>query len=98
MEVESTALVRYLTSLEWQQLNLQDSAVNLESDVLKSMVVLEAVFEHTRKKLAPHLSSRLDCMFVWPTWELADTFRQHYFPDGVIHHCKVQGEAVELDG
>jgi hypothetical protein len=98
IEAGSTSLAQHLSTAEWQQLDLRDRQVNLESDVVKMMVVLEAIFENARKKFASNLPSRLDCVFVWSTLELAKKFRQQYFPEGVIHRCKILGEAVELDG
>lgn len=98
IEGGSAALAQGLAVSEWQQMDFSENTVDLESDVMKMMVVLEAIFEHTRKKLASHLPSRLDCVFVWPTWEAAKRFRQEYIPEGVIHRCLLQGEAVELDG
>ena len=99
IEAGSSSLARHLTASEWQQIDLRDKTVGLDSDVLKMMVVLESVFEHARKKLASHLPSRLDCVFVWPTLELAEKFRKQYVPEGLIHRCCImQGEAIELDG
>jgi len=98
IEAGSSSLAQYLTATEWQQLDLSNSSVGLESNIIKMMVVLEAIFDHTRKKFAFHLPSRLDCVFVWSTLESAKKFRQQYNPDGVIHRCVIQGEAVELDG
>lgn len=99
IETGSASLVQYLRASEWQQIDLSDKTVGLESDVMKMMVVLEAIFEHSRKKFAVNLPSRLDCVFVWPTLELAKEFREQYMPEGVIHSCRIkQGEAVELDG
>jgi len=98
IEAGSTSLAQYLTAVEWQQLDLNNNTVVLESTIIKMMVVLEAIFDHARKKFASHLPSRLDCVFVWSTLESAKKFRQEYNPDGVIHRCVIQGEAVELDG
>jgi hypothetical protein len=95
----SASIARHLKTSEWQQIDLSDKTVGLESDVMKMMVVLEAIFEHTRKRFAASLPSRLDCVFVWPTLEVAKKFREQYIPKGVIHRCCImQGEAVELDG
>ena len=99
IEAGSPALARHLTASEWEQIDLSDKTAGLESDVMKMMVVLEAIFEHTRKKFASYLPSRLDCVFAWPTLEAAKTFREQYIPEGVIHRCFImQGEVVELDG
>jgi hypothetical protein len=98
IEAGSASLAQHLSAAEWQQLDLRDRQVNLESDMVKMMVVLEAIFENARKKFASHLPSRLDCVFVWSTLELAKNFRQQYFPESVIHRCKILGQAVELDG
>jgi hypothetical protein len=98
LETGSASLAQYLAASEWQQLDLSDRFVGLKSAVIKRMVVLEAIFEHTREKLASHLPSRLDCVFVWPTLESAKKFHQQYFPEGIIHRCIMEGEAVELDG
>jgi Protein of unknown function (DUF2441) len=99
IEAGSASLAQHLTASEWQQIDLSDKTVGLESDGMKMMVVLEAIFEHTRKKFASNLPSRLDCVFVWPTFELAKEFRGQYMPEGVIHRCCImQGEVVELDG
>ncbi len=99
IEAGSSLLARHLLTPEWQNLELSDKTVGLESDVVKMMVVLEAIFEHTRIKVASALPRRLDCVFVWPTWELAQEFRGQYIPEGVIHRCCItNGEAVELDG
>jgi hypothetical protein len=87
-----------LKTSEWQELDLSDKTVGLESDVMKMMVVLEAIFEDTRQRFAPSLPSRLDCVFVWPTLEVAKKFREQYIAEGVIHRCCImQGEAVEMD-
>ena len=98
LETGSASLAQHLTASEWQQLDLSDRLLGLESAMTKMMVVLEAIFEHTREKLASHLPSRLDCVFVWPTLESAKKFQQQYFPEGVIHRCIMEGQAVELDG
>lgn len=99
IEAGSAALAQYLTTSEWQKMDLRDQTAGLESDLTKMMVVLEATFEHTRKMFAPCLRSRLDCVFVWPTLEFANEFRAQYIPAGVIHRCRVlHGQAVELDG
>ena len=98
IEAGSSSLAQYLTAFEWQRFDLSNKTVGLESEMMKMMVVLEAIFEHARKKFASPLPSRLDCVFVWPTLELAKKFRQEYTPDSVIHRCTIQGDAVELDG
>ena len=98
IEGGSILLAEHLTASEWQQLDLSDRRTGLESDVMKMMVVLETIFEYSRKKFASHLPSRLDCVFVWPTVELAKKFRQQYLPEGVIHRCILHGQAVQLDG
>jgi len=99
IEAGSASLAQHLTASEWEQIDLSDNTVGLESDVMKMMVVVEAIFEHTRKRFASNLPSRLDCVFVWPTLELAKAFRGQYLPEGVIHRCCIgQGEVVELDG
>jgi hypothetical protein len=98
VEAGSASLAQHLTASEWQQVDISDKTAGLESDVMKMMVVLEAIFEHTRKSFASHLPSRLDCVFVWPTLEFAKKFRQQYLPEGVIHRCLLHGEVVELDG
>ena len=99
IEAGFASLVQYLNTSEWQQISFSDKTVSLESDSLKMMVILEAIFEHAREKFAPHLPSRLNCVFVWPTLELAKKFREQYLPEGVIHRCCVmRGEAVEMDG
>jgi hypothetical protein len=99
IEAGSTSLAQHLRASEWQQIDLSDKMVGLESDMMKMMVILEAIFEHTRQKFAPYLPSRLDCVFVWPTLEIAKKFREQYIPEGVIHRCCIlQGEAVELNG
>jgi hypothetical protein len=71
IDAGSLSLAQHLTASAWQQIDLSDKRIGLESDVMKMMVVLEAIFEHARKKVAAHLPSRLDCVFVWPTLELA---------------------------
>jgi hypothetical protein len=99
IEEGALSLSEHLKTPGWQQLDLSKELVGLESEVMKMMVVLEAIFEHNRKKLASHLPSRLDCAFVWPTLELAKKFREQFIPEGVIHRCCImQGETVELDG
>ena len=98
IEAGSSSLAPYLTAFEWRRFDLSNKTVGLDSNIIKMMVVHEAIFEHARKKFASHLPSRLDCVFVWPTLELAKKFRQGYFPDSVIHRCVIQGDAVELDG
>ena len=99
IEEGAVSLAEHLKAPEWQQLDLRNGPVGLESEEMKMMVVLEAIFEHTRQKLAPHLPSRLACVFVWPTLEFAKNFRKQFIPEGIIHRCCImQGEAVELDG
>jgi len=92
-------LIEFLSASEWQDLQLTEHVIGLDSDVTKMMVVLEAIFEHTRIRLAPNLPSRLRCSFVWPTLDTAKTFRERYQPEGVIHLCRLErGMVVELDG
>lgn len=98
VEAGSPSLAARLTTSEWQHVDVGDKTIGLESDVMKMIVVLEAIFEHARQTFASHLPSRLDCVFVWPTLELAQKFRQQYIPEGVIHRCILHGEAVQLDG
>jgi hypothetical protein len=99
IEAGYSSLARHLSDTEWKRLNLSERTIGLESDVVKMMVVLEAIFEHTRKMMAPNLPCRLDCIFTWPTLEIAREFRETYIPEGVIHRCRItEGEAVMLDG
>ena len=63
------------------------------------MIVLEAIFEQARSKVAPLLPSHISCVFTWPSLELAHRYRTQYVPEGTIHRCRViEGLAVELDG
>lgn len=99
IEAGSSSLARHLSAPEWQRIDLSERTIGLESDVVKMLVVLEAIFEHTRKRSATNLPSRLDCVFAWPTLEVAREFREEYIPEGVIHRCCItEGEAVTLDG
>jgi len=93
------AFVHYLSTPEWQDLTIKGKVVVQKSDDLKMMIVLEAIFEQVRAKLALSLPSRLDCVFAWRSLELARRFRIQYLPEGTIHSCRViEGSAVELDG
>jgi len=93
------AFVHFLSTPEWQDLTLKDQVVEQESDDLKMMIVLEAIFEQVRASLALSLPSRLDCVFAWRSLELARRFHIQYLPEGTIHSCRViEGSAVELDG
>ena len=93
------ALTRDLSAPEWGRLNVNQGELGLDSDVLKMMIVLEAIFEGARTRIAPSLPSRMDCVFTWSSLELARRFRSQYAPEGIIHRCRVlEGSAVELDG
>lgn len=93
------ALTRDLSAPEWGRLNVNQGELGLDSDVLKMMIVLEAIFEGARTRIAPSLPSRMDCVFTWSSLELARRFRSQYAPEGTIHRCRVlEGSAVELDG
>lgn len=93
------ALARHLSAPEWGRLNGNQGELSLDPDVLKMMIVLEAIFEGARTRIAPSLPSRMNCVFTWSTLELADRFRLQYAPGGTIHRCRViKGSAVELDG
>lgn len=95
----ATALAHYLSGPEWRQLNIENEITGQKSESLKMMIVLEAIFEGARVKMAPSLPSRLDCIFAWSSLELARRFRVQYLPEGTIHRCHViEGLAVELDG
>lgn len=94
-----TTLAYLLSTPEWQDLNEEDDFEGQKNDSLKMMIVLEAIFEQARAKLTPSLPSRLDCVFSWPSLELARRFRVQYLPEGTIHRCRIiEGVAVELDG
>jgi hypothetical protein len=58
--------------------------------------ILEAVFEQTRRRVAPALPTRLGGVFAWPTLALAHWFRDAYRPDGVIHGCRLLAGEVLL--
>ena len=93
------ALTRYLSVPEWQHLNIDNEMVGQNPNSLKVMIVLEAIFEGARVKLAPSLPSRLDCIFAWSDLEFARRFRTQYLPEETIHRCRViESLAVELDG
>jgi len=93
------ALTRHLSDPEWQRLNVESDERGFEPEGLKMMIVLEAIFEQARSKIAPSLTSRINCVFTWPSLELARRFRIQYIPEGTIHRCHViEGLAVELDG
>jgi hypothetical protein len=93
------SLARYLSTPEWQRLNLSQGELGFKPEDLKMMIVLEAIFEQVRAELAPWLPSRMNCVFTWSNIELADRFRSEYAPGGTIHRCRVmEGSAVELDG
>jgi hypothetical protein len=63
------------------------------------MVLLEAAFERARVRTAPWSPSRLDAVYAWGTFSLADRFRAEYRPTGIIHRCVlVAGTTVERDG
>lgn len=92
-------LARHLSAPEWQRLNFDTDQQGLDPENLKMMIVLEAIFEQTRLKIAPSLPSRMSCVFTWPSLELASRFRIEYLPGRTIHRCRViKGLAVELDG
>jgi hypothetical protein len=93
------ALSRDLSAPKWERLNADQGELGLDSDVLKMMIVLEAIFEGACTRIAPSLPSRINCVFTWSTLELARRFRSQYAPEGTIHRCRVlEGSAVELDG
>ena len=93
------ALARHLSAPEWERLNVDSDELGLEPEGVKMMIVLEAIFEQVRLKSAPSLPSRMNCVFTWPSLELARRFRIQYVPGGTIHRCRViEGLAVELDG
>lgn len=92
-------LLTYLNSPDWRSLELVSSFINLDSETLKMMVVLESVFEHERQLITPELFSRLDAIFAWPTLEVAQRFKEEYIPKGVIHRCIVEsGSMIEMCG
>jgi len=93
------ALTRDLSAPEWGRLNVNQSELGLDPGILKMMIVLEAIFEGARTRIAPWLPSRMDCVFTWSSLELARRFRSQYAPEGTVHRCRVlEGSAVELDG
>jgi len=93
------ALTRDLSAPEWGRLQVNQSELGPDPGVLKMMIVLEAIFEGARTRIAPSLPSRMDCVFTWSSLELARRFRSQYAPEGTIHRCRVlEGSAVELDG
>jgi hypothetical protein len=92
-------LAHHLSAPEWQHLNVETDELGLEPDGVKMMIVLEAIFEQARSKISPLLPSRTNCVFTWPSLELARRFRIQYVPQGTIHRCRViEGLGVELDG
>ena len=92
-------LLNYLSSPDWQSLELISSSIKLDSETLKMMVVLESIFENERQLINPEFSSRLDSIFAWPTIEVAQSFKKDYIPNGVIHRCIVKnGNAIEMCG
>ena len=94
-----TALARHLSDPEWQRLDVDSDELGFEPESLKMMIVLEALFEQARLKIAPWLPSRMNCVFTWPSFESAHRFRIQYVPEGTIYRCRViEGLAVELDG
>ena len=63
------------------------------------MVLLEAVFERVRTRVAPESPNRLDAVFAWRGLPLARRFRDQYAPDRVVYRCVVvAGTAIERDG
>lgn len=92
------ALARQLSAPAWQHLNVDTNEFHPEPEGIKMMIVLEAIFEQARLKVAPLLPSRINCVFTWPSLELAHRYRIQYVPEGTIHCCRViEGLAVELD-
>lgn len=93
-------LAHHLSANQWKHLNIIDTdEPGLEPESLKMMIVLEAIFEQARLKIAPSLPSRMKCVFTWPSLEVARRFRIQYVPGGTTHRCRViAGSAVELDG
>jgi hypothetical protein len=51
------------------------------------LAFIEVVFESARERLAPDAPSRFDSVFLWPSRDLAEDFRDRYRPHGVIHRC-----------
>jgi hypothetical protein len=99
IDEDPISLPRHLSDPEWQRPNVDGDELDLEPEGLKMMIVLEAIFEQARSKIAPSLPSRINCVFTWPSLELARRYRLQYVPEGTIHRCRViAGLAVELDG
>jgi hypothetical protein len=99
IDESSAALARHLSAPEWQHLHLDTNEFDPEPEGIKKMIVLEAIFEQARSKVAPLLPSRINCVFTWPSLEIAHRYRIQYVPEGTIHRCRViEGLAVELDG
>jgi hypothetical protein len=93
------ALARHLSAPEWGHLDGNQDELSLDPDALRMMIVLEAIFEEARTKIAPLLPGRMDCIFTWSSLELAHRFRYQYVPEGIIYRCRVlEGSGVELDG
>lgn len=75
------------------------TALRQREDQRAEMILLEALFERTRSRLAPRLPSRLDAVFAWANLAVATRYRAEYLPCGVIHRCFLAaGTAIERDG
>ncbi|MGH2614985.1 MAG: hypothetical protein ACRDJC_07085 [Thermomicrobiales bacterium] len=86
------AMRDFLAGAEWRDLLQQ-------RDHRAEMVLLEALFERARVRVAPRLPSRLDAVFAWRTLAVARRYRAEYHPSGVIHRCSLAaGTAIERDG
>jgi hypothetical protein len=92
-------LIDFLVNPEWKNLEFEYEPVKINSDAIKMMIVLESIFEHVRRKINPSLPCRMDSIFVWPTLDVARTFKNEYIPGGVIHRCIIrEGNGILLDG
>ncbi len=68
------------------------------SDPTMQLVLIEAIFERVRLRVAPGLPSRFDSVFLWPTLRLAQDFRERYRSHGLIHRCVlVEGDPLSRD-
>jgi hypothetical protein len=57
-------------------------------------VLLEALFERVRERVAPDRPSRLACAFAWLNIEWARWFRDTYILDGHLYRCSWQDGTI----
>jgi hypothetical protein len=92
LEVGPKAVGHLLAGDSWRSL-VQEGGYQAE------MVLMEAIFERVRGRIAPRAPSRLEAVYAWGNLALARRFRATYRRDGIIHRCAlVAGTAVERDG